>query len=153
GRDVAALLGLDDVVLDVEIEPNRPDLMSVRGVAREASAATGVPLSDAAAKVQEDAEPASALATVEVLDLERCPRYVARVIRGVRVGPSPLQAQARLTAAGMRPISNVVDATNYAMLDRGQPLHAFDLDLLDGRGIVVRRATDGERMTTLDDVE
>jgi phenylalanyl-tRNA synthetase beta chain len=153
GRDVAALLGLDDEVLDVEIEPNRPDLMSIRGVAREASAATGVPLSDAAVKVQEDAEPASALATVEVLDRERCPRYVARVIRGVRVAPSPLQVQARLTAAGMRPISNVVDATNYAMLDRGQPLHAFDLDLLEGRGIVVRRATDGERMTTLDDVE
>jgi phenylalanyl-tRNA synthetase beta chain len=153
GGDVAALLGLDDVVLDVEIEPNRPDLMSVRGVAREASAATGVPLVPADDHVDEDGEKASDAATVEVLDLERCPWYVARVIRGVRVGPSPLHVQARLTASGMRPISNVVDATNYAMLDRGQPQHAFDLDLLEGRGIVVRRAIEGERMTTLDDVE
>lgn len=153
GGDVAALLGLDDVVLDVEIEPNRPDLMSVRGVAREASAATGAPLTSVNDAVPEDAEPAADAATVEVLDLERCPRYVTRVIRGVRVEPSPLRVQARLTASGMRPISNVVDATNYAMLDRGQPLHAFDLDLLEGRGIVVRRAADGERMTTLDDVD
>ena len=153
GLDVAALLGLDDVVLDIEIEPNRPDLMSVRGVAREVSAATGVPLADPAIELSEDEEQASSFATVEVLDLGRCPRYVARVIRGVRVGPSPPAVQARLTAAGMRPISNVVDATNYAMLDRGQPLHAFDLDLLAGRGIVVRRAAEGERMTTLDDVE
>jgi phenylalanyl-tRNA synthetase beta chain len=153
GRDVAALLGLDDEVLDVEIEPNRPDLMSVRGVAREASAATGVPLADALPAVEEDEERASSCATVEVLDRERCPRYLARVIRGVRIAPSPPEVQARLTAAGMRPISNVVDATNYAMLERGQPLHAFDLGLLEGRGIVVRRATDGERMTTLDDVD
>jgi phenylalanyl-tRNA synthetase beta chain len=127
--------------------------MSIRGVAREVSAATGVPLAEPPVDLDEDAEEASSAATVEVLDLERCPRYVARVIRGVRVGPSPLEVQARLTAAGMRPISNVVDATNYAMLERGQPLHAFDLDLLEGRGIVVRRAADGERMTTLDNVE
>jgi phenylalanyl-tRNA synthetase beta chain len=153
GGDVATLLGLDDVVLDVEIEPNRPDLMSVRGVAREAAAATGVPLVADGEAVAEDAESAESCATVDVVDLERCPRYVARVIRGVRVGPSPLHVQARLTASGMRPISNVVDATNYAMLERGQPLHAFDLDLLEGRGIVVRRAEEGERMTTLDDVE
>jgi phenylalanyl-tRNA synthetase beta chain len=153
GGDVATLLGLDDLVLDVEIEPNRPDLMSVVGVAREAAAATGVPLVTRDHRVREDAETAAACATVEVRDPERCPRYVARVIRGVAVGPSPLPIQARLTAAGMRPISNVVDATNYAMLERGQPLHAFDLDLLEGHGVVVRRATDGERLVTLDDVE
>src|SRR5437016_12168631 len=116
GGDVATLLGLDDLVLDVEIEPNRPDLMSVVGVAREAAAATGVPLVPTGDGVREDAEAAAACATVEVRDPERCPRYVARVIRGVAVGPSPLSIQARLTAAGMRPISNVVDATNYVML-------------------------------------
>src|SRR5439155_20740018 len=153
GGDVATLLGLDDLVLDVEIEPNRPDLMSVVGVAREAAAATGVPLVSKDDRVREDDETAAACAAVEVRDPERCPRYVARVIRGVAVGPSPLAIQARLTAAGMRPISNVVDATNYGMLERGQPLHAFDLDLLEGHGIVVRRATEGERLVTLDDVE
>jgi len=91
--------------------------------------------------------------TVRVDDLEGCPRYVARAVRAVAHRPSPLAVQARLTAAGIRPIDAVVDATNYTMLETGQPLHAFDMDRLAGSGIVVRKASDGERLTTLDDVE
>lgn len=153
GADVKSWLDLDDTVLDVEIEPNRPDLMSVVGVAREASAVTGVPLIMPPGSPEELPELASDVAGVEIRDLEGCPRYLARVIRGVAVGGSPLKVQARLAAAGMRPLSNVVDATNYVLLEMGHPLHPFDLHRLDGEGIVVRRAEAGERITTLDDVE
>ncbi|MEW6059842.1 MAG: phenylalanine--tRNA ligase subunit beta [Actinomycetota bacterium] len=153
GADFKAAFGLDDVVLDLEIETNRPDELSVVGVAREVSAATGVPFTPPDTSVAEGGGSASEAASVEIRDLERCPRYLARVIRGVRIGASPIPVQARLTAAGMRPLSNVVDATNYVMLEMGQPMHPFDLDLLEGRGIVVRRATNGERLVTLDEVE
>ncbi len=153
GQDVKSALGLDDVVLDIEVTPNRPDFLSVIGIAREVAAATGVPFVHPDTSIIEDAEPAGGVATVEVLDLDRCPRYLARIMRGVRHVPSPLAVQARLTAAGIRPISAVIDATNYAMLEIGQPLHPFDLSLLKGPGIVVRRAEDGERLVTLDDVE
>ncbi len=153
GQDVKAVLGLDDAVLDVEVTPNRPDFLSVIGIAREVAAATGVPFTHPDTSVVEDDEAAEGAATVEVLDLERCPRYLARILRGARHVPSPIRMQARLTAAGMRPISAAVDATNYAMLEIGQPLHPFDLALLKGPGIVVRRATDRERLVTLDDVE
>ena len=132
GADVAKAFGLDDAVLDIEVKPNRPDFLSVLGIAREVSAATGTPLSYPDTHVEEDPEPAEGVATLEVADLERCPRYLARVIRGVRHVPSPIAVQARLSAAGMRPISTVVDATNYAMLELGQPLHPFDLALLKG---------------------
>ncbi|MDP9342226.1 MAG: phenylalanine--tRNA ligase subunit beta [Actinomycetota bacterium] len=153
GVDLKVQLGLDDAVLDVEVTPNRPDLMSVVGVAREVAAATGVPLTLPDTSVVEGDEKATDVATVEIRDLERCPRYLARVIRGVSVGPSPLNVQARLTASGMRPLSNVVDATNYVLLEMGHPLHPFDLAALEGSGIVVRRAEEGERIVTLDDVE
>ena len=153
GADVKLAFGLDEAVLDVEVEPNRPDLMSVLGVAREAAAATELPLEHPDTTVVEDDEKADQAATVKIDDLERCPRYLARIVRDVAIGPSPLRVQARLTACGMRPLSNVVDATNYVMLEVGQPLHPFDLDLLAGPGIVVRRAGEGERLTTLDDVE
>jgi phenylalanyl-tRNA synthetase beta chain len=153
GSDFKAAFGLDEVVLDLEIEANRPDLLSVLGVAREVSAATGVPLSMPDTSVTEGTDRAKDVATVEVLDRDKCPRYLARVIRGVEVGASPLRVQARLTASGMRPVSNVVDATNYSMLELGQPMHPFDLDRLEGRGVIVRRARGGERLVTLDDVE
>jgi len=153
GRDVASALGLDDVVLDVEVEPNRPDLMSVLGVAREASAATGTKLLLPDTALAEASETSASAATIEVLDAERCPRYLARVVRGVGDAASPLRVQARLTAAGMRPVSAVVDATNYVMLELGQPMHPFDLDQLDDRAIVVRRAASGEHLETLDGVE
>ncbi len=153
GADVKSSLGLDETVLDLEIETNRPDELSVVGVAREVAAATEVPLTLPDTTVAEGGAPASSEATVEIREPERCPRYLARVIRGVTIEPSPLRVQARLTAAGMRPLSNVVDATNYVMLEMGQPMHPFDLPLLEGRGIVVRRASAGERLVTLDDVE
>ncbi|HZD17683.1 MAG TPA: phenylalanine--tRNA ligase subunit beta [Actinomycetota bacterium] len=153
GADVAATFGLTDAVLDIEVTPNRPDFLSVLGIAREVAAATGSPLRFPEIGFEEAEEPAEGVATLEVLDLERCPRYLARLVRGVRDAPSPIAVQARLFASGMRPISAAVDATNYAMLEIGQPLHPFDLALLKGPGIVVRRATEGERLVTLDDVE
>ncbi len=153
GTDLKGALGLDDAVLDVEIEPNRPDFLSVVGVAREVAAATGVALAHPDLSLEESAERAADVAGVRVEAPAACPRYVARVIRHVSAGRTPLRAQARLTACGMRPISAVVDATNYAMLEVGQPLHAFDMDRLAGPGIVVREAADGERLRTLDDVE
>ncbi|HET8527250.1 MAG TPA: phenylalanine--tRNA ligase subunit beta [Actinomycetota bacterium] len=153
GADVKAEVGLDEVVLDLEIETNRPDLLSVFGIAREVAAATGLPLTAPDVSVQESGEEAASVASVVVEDAERCPRYLARLIADVEIRPSPLRTQARLTAAGMRPVSNVVDATNYAMLELGQPMHPFDLERLEGRGIVVRRARAGERLVTLDDIE
>lgn len=153
GEELSALFELDQAVLDVEVFPNRPDLLSVVGVAREVAAATGEEFLPPDPAAVEGAEKVADAATVEVLDGERCPRYVARVIRGVRVRPSPVAAQVRLTAGGMRPLSNVVDATNYALLEVGHPLHPFDLNLLAGPGIVVRRAAAGEGLRTLDGVD
>ena len=153
GADLAATYGLDDAVLDIEVKSNRPDLLSVLGVAREAAAAAGVPLVLPATSVPEAEDKAADAATVEIRDPDGCPRYLARVVRGTGPGPSPLRVQARLTASGMRPVSSVVDATNYAMLELGQPMHPFDLSRLAGRGIVVRRAEVGEPLVTLDGVE
>lgn len=151
GVDVREALGLDDVIFDVAITPNRPDAMSIVGVARELAAHFGVPLTvpEPACKAGGATE---AAISVVIEDAVRCPRYLARVSTVV-MGTSPPWMARRLTLAGMRPISNVVDVTNYVLLERGQPLHAFDLDRLAGPGIVVRLAADGERMTTLDGVE
>jgi phenylalanyl-tRNA synthetase beta chain len=153
GADVAAALGLAEPVLDIEVFANRADLLSIVGVAREVSAITGQELHLPDTAVPESIERAAAAATVEVDDPEGCPRYLARVIREVTWGPSPLAAQIRLAASGMRPVSNVVDATNYVMVELGQPLHPFDLARLAGPGIVVRRAMSDERLVTLDGVE
>ncbi|HZP30430.1 MAG TPA: phenylalanine--tRNA ligase subunit beta [Acidimicrobiia bacterium] len=151
GADVREVLGLDDVVFDLAITPNRPDAMCVVGVARELAAHLRQPFTVPAAATPTDASVAADV-TVVVEAPDACPRYLARVAR-VTTGESPAWMQQRLVKAGMRPISNVVDVTNYVLLERNQPLHAFDLDLLGGRGIVVRRAEPGERMTTLDGVE
>ena len=156
GAPLAEHLAIADEVLDLEIEPNRPDCLAVYGVARELHAVTAAPL--AADPTASDASPAgddhaADHAALEIADPDVCLRFTARVFEDVRVGPSPLWLKARLTAAGQRPLSNVVDITNYVMLEVGQPLHAFDLDEVRGRRIVVRRARDGERMTTLDGVE
>jgi phenylalanyl-tRNA synthetase beta chain len=153
GADLKAALGLGDAVLDIEVEPNRPDFLSVIGVAREVAAATGVPLGEPDLALEEIDEVAADVATVRVDAPDACPRYLARIVRDVAHRPAPLRAQARLTAAGMRPIDAVVDATNYVMLEMGQPLHGFDMDRLHGPGIVVRRAGEGERLRTLDDQE
>ena len=156
GAPLIEALPIADEALELETSPNRPDLLGVYGVARELHAVTGAPLADD--PTARDAEPsgkgvADDHASVEIADPEVCLRFTARVFLDVAVGPSPLWLKQRLVAAGQRPISNVVDITNYVMLATGQPLHAFDLDEVRGERIVVRRARDGETMTTLDDVE
>lgn len=151
GADVRGLLGLDDVIFDLDITPNRPDAMSIVGVARELAAYFHVALRIPVPPPSEVGGDVRGI-SLAVEDPDRNPRYVARVA-SVTIGPSPEWMQRRLIAAGMRPISNVVDVTNYVLLERGQPLHAFDLGRLGGRGIIVRRADEGERMHTLDGVE
>jgi phenylalanyl-tRNA synthetase beta chain len=153
GADLKTSLGLDEVVLDLEIESNRPDLLSIAGIAREVAGATGDLLVLPDVSVTEASDDAESSASVSVKDPDGCPRYLARVIRGASGGRTPIRAQARLTACGVRPISPVVDATNYVMLELAQPLHAFDLRRLAGPGIVVRRSEPGERLTTLDAAE
>jgi phenylalanyl-tRNA synthetase beta chain len=135
---------------DVEVTTNRPDAMNHRGLAREASVATRRRLRPISFDLPESDEDASDLATIEIADPTLCSRYVARVIRGVSVESSPKWMQRRLFNCGVRPINAVVDATNYVLLELGQPLHAFDLDLVRGRRIVVRPAEDGETLETLD---
>jgi phenylalanyl-tRNA synthetase beta chain len=155
GSPLAEHLPIADEVLEIEITPNRPDLMGVYGVARDLHAATEAPLSEDPTAA--DAQPIgddSAHDHISIeIDPEICLRFTARVFEDVQIGPSPLWLKQRLTAAGQRPISNVVDITNYVMLCTAQPLHAFDLDEVRGSRIVVRRAREGEKMVTLDEVE
>jgi phenylalanyl-tRNA synthetase beta chain len=148
GTPLADVLPLADVVLELEITPNRPDLLGIYGVARELAALYDaelgpVPGHDPARSAEEPVD-------VTVEDAGGCPRYIGRLFRDVRIEPSPPWLKARLVAAGMRPISNVVDVTNYVMHALGNPLHAFDFDTLGGGRIVVRRARKGEEFTTLD---
>ncbi len=156
GEALAEVIAIADEVLEIEINPNRPDAMAVYGVARDLHALTGAELAadptdeDVAASGSDTAEDH---VSVEIADPEVCLRFTGRVFEDVEIGPSPPWLKQRLMAAGQRPISNVVDITNYVMLAYGQPLHAFDLDKVRGGRIVVRRAHDGETMTTLDDVE
>ncbi len=156
GTPLAEVIPLAEPVLEIEVTPNRSDCLGVHGVAREVHAVTGAPLGpdpwaeDAPAEAPGNASD-FAKVTVEVPDL--CPRFTARVFRDVKVGPSPLWLQERLAAAGQRPISNVVDITNYVMLLTAQPLHAYDLDKIPGGELIVRTAREGEKMTTLDGVE
>ena len=152
GLDVREALDLDDVVFELSITPNRPDAMSIVGLARELAAHFRLPFAVAAPSVSESGLATGEQVSVVVDAPDRCPRYVARVA-AVTIGESPAWMARRLTLAGMRPISNVVDVTNYVLLERNQPLHAFDLDRLGGRGIRVRLARDGERLATLDRVE
>lgn len=142
-----------EYVFDLEIASNRPDLLSLIGLARELAAWGRQEVHLPADELEEGDPPAAAVTTVEIRDPALCPRYVAHVITGVTVGPSPPEIAARLEAAGVRPINAVVDATNYVMLEWGQPLHAFDLETLAGRRIVVRPAAAGESLVTLDGVE
>lgn len=153
GKSVAELLGLDDEVIDVDVQSNRPDCMGVVGIAREVAAAVGSPLTLPEPSLTEGETPTSELVRVRIEDPAGCPRYMARVVRGVRVGPSPMWLQNRLRSVGVRSISNIVDATNYVMLEYGHPIHAFDYDTVEGPEIVIRRAESGERITTLDGVE
>lgn len=150
GTDFAATLPYPDTVFDLSITPNRPDAMSVHGVARDLAAFYGTKVRMPEISFDEEGESA---AVVRIEAPERCPRFTAREVRSVKVGPSPLWMNLRLRDAGVRPISNVVDVTNYVMLEFGQPLHAFDLDRITDETIVVRLADEGEKLTTLDEVE
>ncbi len=152
GRPLQEVLPLADHILEIAVTPNRGDCLSHLGVAREVAALTGCRLGLPRRVPREAGEAASHLAGVQIADPDLCPRYVARVIQDVRIGPSPFWLRRRLETCGIRPINNVVDATNYVMLEVGQPLHAFDLTLLKERRIVVRRARSGEHLTTLDGV-
>jgi phenylalanyl-tRNA synthetase beta chain len=151
--DLASILGLDDYVLMIELTPNRADCYGMLGIAREVSALTGVNLKLPACAVNEIREAITNFATVEVLDPELCPRYAGRVFLDVKVGESPLWLKARLLAAGMRSINNLVDLTNYVMLELNQPLHPFDLKQLKEQKIIVRPARKNEVITTLDGEE
>ena len=144
---------LGDTFLELELTPNRGDCLSILGVAREIAAITGQQVRVPETSYPESATPVSELAKVSIADPDLCLRYTASVITGITIGPSPHWLQDRLTRAGLRPINNVVDVTNYVMLEFNQPLHAFDLDTVTDRHVVVRRATDGEKFTTLDAVE
>ncbi|HEU4753786.1 MAG TPA: phenylalanine--tRNA ligase subunit beta [Armatimonadota bacterium] len=139
-------------VLYLKLTPNRADMLSIRGAAREIAALYQAPFQESAEKLCAEGAPAPEV-RVDIEEPALCPRYIARVIRGVKVGPSPEWLRKRLEAAGERSISNVVDATNYVMLEMGQPLHAFDLDLLEERRIVVRKARPGERLTAIGGAE
>jgi phenylalanyl-tRNA synthetase beta chain len=150
GRAIAEILGLTDVIYELSITPNRADALSHLGIARELAALFGLPHPKVATKVKDAKRAASQLASVEVSDDARCPKYAGRVIGGVKVGPSPSWVVDRLRAVGVRSISNVVDATNLVLMELGHPLHAFDLAKLEGGRIVVRTAAEKETLTLLD---
>ena len=150
GDSFESLLPVDDVVFDIDLTPNRPDWMSVYGIARELAAYYDVPLRRPDFPLDAKNDPAGT--SVTILDDEACPRFVGREVDNIVVGPSPHWMRARLEAAGVRPINNVVDASNYAMIEFGHPTHAFDRDRI-GDTIVVRRAEEGESIKTLDDVD
>ena len=150
GSPLAGALGLDDTVLEVNVTPNRGDALSHLGVAREAATVLGVPLQRKLRVPAESGAPVSDAIRIEIADPAGCRRFTARVLEGVRIGPSPAWLRRRLEHCGVRSISNVVDVTNYVMLELGQPFHAFDLDRIQGGLLRVRRARDGEPLTTLD---
>src|SRR4051812_479300 len=152
GTPLADVLPIATDVLELEVTPNRPDCLAVYGTAREVHAATGAPLAPPPWAEDPGTEGPVEFAEV-VVETPLCPRFTARAFEGVTIGESPPWLKARLMASGQRPINNVVDITNYAMLLTGQPLHAFDLDRVAGGRLVVRQAREGERMTTLDDIE
>lgn len=144
---------LGDTILDIDVTPNRPDCLSIIGIAREMAALTrqGLPLPEV--EYEQKAPPIDQQVSVEIVAPDLCPRYCASLITGVKVAESPRWLQQRLLKCGMRPINNIVDITNYVMLEYGQPLHAFDYDQIRGRKIIVRRATKGEAIVTLDGVK
>ena len=148
GHEIASALGQDDVIFELGVTPNRPDVLSHLGVARELAAVFGYALPNPSVDVSE-----SGHIDISIDWSERCSRYLGRVITGLKIGPSPEWVVRRLQALGQRSISNVVDATNLVLLETGHPLHAFDLDKLQGPKIIVRAAKDGELIKTLDDVE
>ncbi len=151
GRPLEEVIGLRDVVLDVSITTNRGDCMGIRGLARELAAYWQVPLRDISPSFPTG--PETSAFEISISDVEACPRFVAHQVDDVRIGPSPLWMQLRLLAIGQRPISNVVDVSNYVMWELGHPIHTFDADTISGRKVIIRRAEEGEKLETLDGVE
>lgn len=152
-QPIVDALKLDDTVIDFEITPNRSDCLSVIGIAKEAAATFDIEFKREVHKLTTEYDDVNNFASVEVLDNEICNRYSARVITDVKIEPSPMWMQIRLMKAGIRPHNNIVDITNYVMLEYGQPIHAFDLDKLEEKKIIVRKAKKSEKMITLDAVE
>ena len=144
---------LGDTILDLDVTPNRPDCLSVIGIAREIAALTECKLNIPEVRYDESGDSIDAFASVEIIEPSLCPRYCASLLTGLKIAESPQWLQQCLLACGMRPISNIVDVTNYVMLEYGQPLHAFDYDRLRGKQIIVRRADKGETITALDGIE
>ena len=153
GDDAIAALGLRDSVVEYEITSNRVDCFSIIGMAREAAATYGLAFKPPVVPDTTKGGDVDNYASVEVLDTDLCPRYCARVVKNLKIGPSPKWMRERLAAQGIRSINNLVDITNYVMEEYGQPMHAFDLDTLSGHKIVVKRAKDGDKFVTLDGQE
>ena len=153
GDDAIKALGLDDAVIEYEITSNRVDCFSILGIAREAAVTFGKPFCPPVVEPTGNDEDVNDFISVEVKDTELCPRYTARVVKNIKVGPSPEWMQRRLAAQGIRPINNIVDITNYVMEEYGQPMHAYDLSTIAGQKIIVRRAEDNEKFVTLDGQE
>lgn len=153
GKPLREVLGPQDWALDLEITINRPDCLSHIGIAREIAAALRKPLHVPKSKVKESGLPIQSLSSIEILEPEFCPRYSARIIRGMKIAPSPDWMRLRLEAVGLRAINNVVDVTNYVLLEMGHPMHAFDFNRLEGKRISVRCAQAGEKFVTLDEQE
>lgn len=154
GEEIRNIKGIgNDVIFDFEIFSNRPDLMSIIGLAREISVISGNPLRLPDIQIVETAEKVSDSISVEVIDEDLCPRYAGRIVKGLQVQESPFWLRWNLFLLGIRPINNIVDVTNYVMMETGQPLHAFDLDFIHGQKIIVRRANPGEIFKTLDGIE
>ena len=151
GKPLADYLG--EIILDIDVTPNRADCLSIMGIAREVAAITGNPFRMPDLAYKEGSKEVESYASVEIRDPDLCPRYCASIVDGITIKPSPAWMQDRLAACGARPINNVVDVTNYVMLEFGQPLHAFDHREIRGHKIIVRRAADGEIMYTLDEAE
>ena len=153
GADAVEVLGLDDVVVEYEITSNRVDCFGVIGIAREAAATFGKEFTPPAVTETGNDEDVNDYVKVSIKDTDLCSRYCARVVKNIKIEPSPAWMQQRLAAHGIRPINNLVDITNYVMEEYGQPMHAYDLDTVAGREIIVRRAEDGEKFVTLDGQE
>ncbi len=151
GEDITKVLGLDESVAEFEITSNRPDCMSIIGLARESAATFDRDLNIKTPVVSENSENVSDYARVDIDDTELCSRFVARAVKNVKIEPSPEWMQKRLNSCGIRAINNIVDITNYIMLEYGQPMHAYDLDNVEGKHIIVRRAKEKEQLETLDD--
>ncbi|HHV29271.1 phenylalanine--tRNA ligase subunit beta [Acetivibrio mesophilus] len=151
GKDIKEVFGLNHKVIEFEITSNRPDCLSIIGLAREAAVTLKTEFKKPVIDLKEEGDDAAQYISVEVKDTELCPRFAARVVKDVKIGPSPKWMRDRLKAAGVRPINNIVDITNYVMLEYGQPMHAYDIKDIKGNKIVVRRAHEGETIKTLDD--